>query len=219
MKNSINVLITKKNLFGLLFLSFAISYSQVKDVDGNNYSMVLIGDLEVMAENLSVSHFRNGDIIQEAKTNEEWVQADKNEEPAWCYSNNNEEKGRLYNGHAVVDSRGLAPNGWHIPEMKEWKKLWEAAGGKKVAGEKMKNNTGWLENGNGNNESGFKGMPDGLRGYYGAFWSEGKTGAWWSSSKANAYTLSYFILYNHTSKIDRASSLFVQGRSVRCVKN
>ena len=205
--------------FGLVILLIVDSFGQVIDINGNVYESVRIGEQEIMTSNLNVSSFRNGDPINQAKSNEEWLQADKNEEPAWCYSNNNEEKGKLYNGYAIVDSRGLAPEGWHIPKMKEWKELWEASGGKKVAGEKMKNDTGWLENGNGNNESGFTGLPDGLRGYDGTFWSEGKTGYWWSSSKANEHTLSQFILYNHTSKIDRSASLFVSGMSVRCFKN
>ena len=39
-----------------------------------------------MAENLSVDTFRNGDPIPEAKTDEEWEEADENGEPAWLKS-------------------------------------------------------------------------------------------------------------------------------------
>ena len=69
--------------------------------------------------NLEVSTFRNGDIIPEAKTNEEWVEAGKNEQPAWCWASNDPEGrmeyGKLYNHYAVADPRGLAPEGWRIP--------------------------------------------------------------------------------------------------------
>jgi len=77
--------------------------------------------------NLDVTHFVNGDIIPEARTSEEWDKAALNKMPAWCYYNNSElngEKfGKLYNWYAVNDSRGLAPEGWHIPSLEEWEKL------------------------------------------------------------------------------------------------
>lgn len=38
-------------------------------------------------------------------------------------------KGRLYNYYAVVDSRGLAPVGWHIPSQAEYNNLLTAIGG------------------------------------------------------------------------------------------
>jgi uncharacterized protein (TIGR02145 family) len=71
-----------------------------------------------MAENLNVTKFRNGDSIPEAKSSEEWRWAGENEQPAWCYLNNdplNETNfGKLYNFYAIIDPRGLAPAGWRI---------------------------------------------------------------------------------------------------------
>jgi len=49
---------------------------------------VKIGDQIWMAENLNVDKFRNGDLIPEAKTEEEWVKAHDSNQPAWCYINN-----------------------------------------------------------------------------------------------------------------------------------
>ena len=72
-----------------------------------------------MSKNLNVSRFRNGEIIFEAKTIEEWEKAGENKTPAWCYYNNNPTNGakygKLYNWYAVNDIRALAPKGWHIP--------------------------------------------------------------------------------------------------------
>jgi uncharacterized protein (TIGR02145 family) len=86
-----------------------------------------IGDQIWMAVNLDVSKFRNGDVIYEAKTNEEWENAESNETPAWCYYQNDPKNGKkygkLYNHFAVVDPRGLAPKGWHVPTDREWKNL------------------------------------------------------------------------------------------------
>ena len=47
-------------------------------------------------KNLDVDKFRNGDIIPEARTDEEWKLAGKNGKPAWCYYDNNPENGKLY---------------------------------------------------------------------------------------------------------------------------
>lgn len=107
-------------LFGV-FLVFASSCKNtVTDSrDGNAYKTVTIGNQVWMAENLNVDKFRNGDLILQAKTEEEWKKAGENKHPAWCYFDNdtaNDAKyGKLYNWYAVNDPRGLAPAGWHIP--------------------------------------------------------------------------------------------------------
>jgi uncharacterized protein (TIGR02145 family) len=86
-----------------------------------------IGDQIWMAENLTVTKFRNGDPIPEARSIEEWVNAGENKEPAFCYVNNDpntvNQYGVLYNWYAVVDRRGLAPEGWHIPNHTEAENL------------------------------------------------------------------------------------------------
>lgn len=83
-----------------------------------------IGNQIWMTENLKVSTFRNGDPIMEVKTLEAWNQAVKEEKPAFCYLNFDQKTeknmGKLYNYYAVVDPRGLAPDGWHIPSVYEW---------------------------------------------------------------------------------------------------
>ena len=66
--------------------------------------------------NLQVTSFRNGDLIKEAKTKEEWLKAAENEEPAWCYYDNDPRNGKnygvIYNYYAFKDPRGLCANGW-----------------------------------------------------------------------------------------------------------
>ena len=73
--------------------------------------------------NLEVREFRNLDPIMQAKTDEEWIRAGEQGIPAWCYydndSANNELYGKLYNWHAVNDKRGLAPEGYRVPTIKE----------------------------------------------------------------------------------------------------
>ncbi len=80
-----------------------------------------------MAENLDVAHFRNGDPIPEAKTDKEWVKAGENKQSAWCYYYNGnvlgEPYGKIYNWYALTDPRGLAPEGWRIPDDADFKDL------------------------------------------------------------------------------------------------
>ena len=95
---------------------FNLLQAQIKEVK--------IGQQVWTTENLNVDKFRNGEIIPEAKSEEEWIEAGDNKKPAWCYYNNDPSNGtkygKLYNWYAVNDPRGLAPEGWHIPSDKEW---------------------------------------------------------------------------------------------------
>lgn len=110
-----------------------------------SYKSVKIGTQTWMTENLNVPTFRNGDPIPEAKTDEEWKQAGENQQPAWCYYENDPKNGtkygKLYNWYAVSDPRGLAPTGWHIPTDAEWTTFENQLGDD--AGKKMKSTSVW----------------------------------------------------------------------------
>lgn len=151
---------------------------------------VTIGNQVWMIKNLDVATFRNGDPIPEVKTDEEWKVAGENQQPAWCYYDNDPANGtkygKLYNWYAVNDARGLAPKGYHIPTHAEWTTLTTYLGGENVAGTKMKSTSGWYYNGNGTNEIGFNGLPGGDRNSLGAFNYVGRGGYWWSSTEDSA---------------------------------
>lgn len=161
------------------------------DKDGNTYKTVKIGKQEWMAENLNVSHFRNGDPIPEAKNRKEWQISGKESNPVWCYYENDpkngKEYGKLYNGFAVNDPRGLAPKGWHIPTDDEWTTLTDYLGGTSVAGGKLKEigTTHWAKpNTDATNETGFTALPSGwFRAIDGFFIGIGYTCGWWSSTE------------------------------------
>lgn len=71
--------------------------------------------------NLDVDHYRNGDSIPEIKDRNEWSRLKTG---AWCYYNNDpQNNSKLYNGYAVNDERGLAPEGYHIPTINDFKTL------------------------------------------------------------------------------------------------
>jgi uncharacterized protein (TIGR02145 family) len=110
-----------------------------------SHKSVKIGTQTWMTENLNVERFRNGDLIPQAKTNEEWEQAGNKKQPTWCYYENDPKNGakygKLYNWYAVNDPRGLAPAGWHIPSDTEWTTLGDQLGDE--ASNKMKSTSGW----------------------------------------------------------------------------
>ena len=184
---------------------------------------VTIGQQVWMTKNLTVATFRNGDPIPEAKTDAEWQAAGENQQPAWCYyeneSTNGTKYGKLYNWYAVNDPRGLAPEGYHVPTDAEWTQLSDYLGGEDVAGKKMKSTSGWIENGNGSNESGFNGLPGGSRFYNGTFNSLGSLGYWWSASEVVTDYAYYRYLYHVNDDLFRLNLSKGEGFSVRCLRD
>jgi len=83
---------------------------------------VMIFHKVFMRYNLAVDRFRNGDTIFQARTPEQWKYAAETQMPAWCFPDVEKlylEHGVLYNAYAVMDPRGLAPEGWRIPDNDE----------------------------------------------------------------------------------------------------
>jgi uncharacterized protein (TIGR02145 family) len=184
---------------------------------------VTIGKQVWMSENLNVDKFRIGDPIPEAKTIEEWKKAKENKQPAWCYYDNDPANGakygKLYNWYAVNDARGLAPKGWHIPTDAEWTLLTDHLGGMDIASTKMKSTSGWWDNRNGTNSSGFSGLPGGYRYFDGLFFPIGEYGYWWSSTEddtRNAW--SRYLGFNNRG-VNRYDNFKEEGLSVRCLRD
>jgi uncharacterized protein (TIGR02145 family) len=200
------------------------------DTQKANLSLLILGIKFIqigrqiwMTENLNVDRFRNGDLIPEAKTIEDWENALKNGRPAWCYYMNMPENGikygKLYNWYAVNDTRGLAPDGWHIPTEREWDEMNILLGNNYFAGKKMKNTKGWASEGNGDNSSGFSANPGGYRTDFGVFTNLLTHGYWWSSEEKNT-------LYGRVRFLNYKESYFYkdiaskgQGISVRCIRD
>jgi uncharacterized protein (TIGR02145 family) len=110
-----------------LLLMFFFSLAFVLHTQSQSFKSTKIGKQVWMAENLNVDKFRNGDPIQEVKSQQDWIIADSLKIPVWCYVDfdqaKNKSYGKLYNWYAVSDSRGLAPIGWHVPTKEEWTTL------------------------------------------------------------------------------------------------
>ena len=211
-----------------LILSAVVMTAMMLSSCGSGVSKeVTIGKQVWMTQNLNVDKFRNGDLIPEAKTDEEWRKAGENDEPAWSYYNNNPDNGdrygKLYNWYAVNDPRGLAPEGWKIPSDEEWSRLEDFLGDISVAGTKMKSTDFWADNegksGNGTNESGFSGLPGGNRNFNGSFLYIGAQGNWWSSSEYFSNIAWYRYLHYSDGTVYRYNYSKGNGFSVRCLRD
>jgi uncharacterized protein (TIGR02145 family) len=178
----------------------------VTDIDGNVYQTVKIGNQWWMAENLKVTHYRNGDVIPNVTDSFEWADLRSG---AYCSYNNDdvniETYGLLYNWYAVADSPNIAPRGWHVPTDEEWKELEMYLG----MSQSEANSTGWRGTDEGGkmkekgttywnspntgatNECGFSALPGGSRDFFNGIYLEMSYSAYFSSSTGYDSNYSY----------------------------
>ena len=121
--------------------------------------------------------------------------------------------GVLYNWPAVM-TEGICPSGWHIPSDEEWTQLTNFLGGD--AGYQMKSTSGWVNNVNGSNSSGFNGLPGGYR-YFTDFPNEGFYGYWQSTTESGSSSIFRVLRYTHQN-LDTESNTKAYGFSARCVQ-
>lgn len=207
-------------LFGFSFFLCSAHHVNNSTIDVLD---VKIGKQIWSNENLSLTTYRNGDQIPQAKTAEEWQDANKKKTGAWCYYDNSDENGKkygkLYNWYAVSDIRGLAPAGWHIPSEKEWNVLMSSFKNVEFVGDLLKAKTGWNRDGNGTNESGFSALPAGFRYYHGGFSGLGNNTYYWTSTEVKTGVAVCRSLSSADGEFYFAEDDMGQGFSVRCLKD
>jgi len=197
-------------------------FGTVTDIDGNIYKTVKIGNQWWMAENLKVKHYRNGEEIPYVIGSGSWATLTIG---AYCYYDYRDDLGSkyggLYNWYAVNDSRGLAPEGWHLPSDADWQTLKDYLNGDAAAGGKMKE-TGeaWASpNIGATNESGFSALPGGEIDEVGTFRHSYTNGKFWYSSDFSNDAAWYCSLYYAGSYADRTGAFKRTGLSVRCIRD
>jgi len=206
----------------------------VEDIDGNRYKTITIGKQEWMAENLRVTRFRNGEKIPKVTNNSDWANLSAG---ARCVHSNDDGQlptyGYLYNWSAVLDSRRLAPEGWHVPTDEDWKELEmllgmsqsEADGiswrGTDVGGKlKERGTSRWKDPNTGaTNETGFTALPGAFRAFNGMFYPVGEGCGFWTSSECDRDTAWNRGLDYKNTAVYRYSYPKKRGFSVRCVKD
>jgi uncharacterized protein (TIGR02145 family) len=176
------------------------TYNMLFDTrDGNKYKTVKIGNQVWMAENLAFKP-NYGDY--------------------WAYDNklsNVVKYGYLYDWKTACK---VCPNGWHLPSIIEWRSLKKSIGTSNT-GANMKSQSGWSNNGNGSNTTGFSAYPGGYRYDIGTFGFIGDGGFWWSSSDSDINTIGAWGvgLYFNDGDIHYFNDVKKSGFSVRCIKD
>lgn len=199
-------------------------YGKVIDADGNVYKTIQIGNQIWMAENLRVTHYRNGDPIPNIKDSTAWA---NQTEGAFCSYNNTENIdtiatfGYLYNWYTTQDPRGLAPKGWRVADANDWNILIEYLGGDTIASKHLKE-TGtlhWDGPNNADNSSGFTALPSGRR-YKTQFYSgfELYSVFWTSSLYSEVYAPFLYLTTWNDNLVYKGFNFKINGYAIRCIK-
>lgn len=194
----------------------------VKDIDGNSYKTIKVGEQIWMAENLKTTRYNDGTDIPLITGNDDWSVL---ESPGYCWYNNDSLLyaggfGGLYNWYSVETAK-LCPPGWYVPDDEDWTILVNYLGGESVAGGKLKEvgTRHWHSpNTDASNESGFTARAGGQRNSEGVFEYVGQYGVWWSSTQTDLHTAWTRGISHGGMTIGRGFSDKKTGRSVRCVR-
>jgi uncharacterized protein (TIGR02145 family) len=198
------------------------------DKENKSYKIVKIGNQFWMAENLAylpAVYPPNSDSYTESRY---YVYGYKGSDAVEAKQQPNYATyGVLYNWYAA---RAACPPGWHLPTDDEWKQLEMTLGMTKAQsdaydfrgtnqGTQMKTTSGWYNNGNGTNTSGFSALPGGFLSYFDDFIGIGYYGHWWSSLQVGPDMAWRRYLYYEYSNVYRNYFYKEIGCSVRCVKD
>lgn len=167
-------------------ISYKIS-SMVDARDNKEYKTVAVGKQTWMAENLNYE-MSNSDVSTQKDS----------------YGS------RYYKWELAMKA---CPVDWHLPSIKEFQELIDVLGGNESAGIKLKSKIGWIEGGEGNNESGFNAKGIGS-------WRSSKAGAVWWSSTQNGIERAWELRLSSSNTLTTPASTFKPaGQTVRCIKD
>ena len=208
-------------------------FTDCTDADGNHYAVVKIGTQTWMAENLKTTKYRNG---QDINANTIFY-------PAYQFAyendvNNAAKYGRLYTWSATIESRNIAPEGWHVASNAEWTDLqnnmitngfnYDGTTTDNKIAKSLATSTDWGNftdigtvgnNLSKNNSSGFSALPAGSRGTTGTYATIGFYGHWWTSTAYSALQGMYWSLYYTNFDLVWNHIPMEMCFSVRCVKD
>ena len=221
----------------------------VTDLEGNFYPSIILGNgQEWTTVNLKVSTYINGDPITNLMSEVSWTNTNSGAWCYYNNdASNNDIYGKLYNFHALVGDTiavekyvtnndniivdtlfydsfpcRICPDGWKIPYEDDWIDLINYLGNSNVAGGKMKDSTlnYWKSpNLGATNESGFNGVPGGLRNANGSFDYLTEMGRWWCFEDAyQDYAHSRPLHYDQEATMNHYVFDKSGGLSVRLLK-
>ena len=189
----------------LVFFSFGFvnqnpQTGTVKDIDGNIYKTIKIGDQWWMAENLRIAHDPEGNPII-----------------SHFYKNDSQQfgkYGRLYtwqtamNGSEKENAQGIAPDGWHIPSIADWEELVRNLGGVGEVAEKIRVG----------GPTGFDAHLSGGADFRGNYVYFNKYAMFWTST-ATSEERAYHVGISDEKKWDQFAAMKGARIHIRCVKN
>jgi uncharacterized protein (TIGR02145 family) len=184
------------------------------------YNIDEIGSQCWFSENLNIGTMINGKIEQKANGKIE----------KYCYDNDEYECrtfGGLYQWTEIMDnytkegSKGICPEGWHIPGDNDFKILEAYLGMNK----EMLDKTGSRASNQGQKllvkgESGFDVLYSGSRNIDGNFYEQNVVGSFWTSSRTDdeQQAITRYLIKDDKS-VYRDKQNMKKGLSVRCLKN
>lgn len=218
---------------------------EVTDFEGNHYPVVRIGNQCWMAENMRSTTYADGTPMIDGSSSIGDSLLSTFSQPAeqligWYFSYEGDSLhaknyGYLYNWPTVVNGvevirnsrgfiQGIAPEGWHIPEVEEWRAVIDYLGGIDIAGARLKdlNSSLWSQNSQDiSDASGFAAFPGGFCLNNTSYQEEGESAYFWTASPSIVNHAYHILLSNHDSRANvlghQDSKRF--GYSLRCVMN
>lgn len=204
------------------------------------YPLVKVGVQVWMAKNLSTAYYRDGSKINSYKGKEEWM--DTKQGSYACYEDNPENQlsmGLLYNWLAVMDERGLAPEGFRVASDSDWAQMvyyldpenydidTEHGGAREseTVAPLVKSTSGWQYDkwnnrpGDGNNLSGLNIFPTGSTSESASmdFSGKGRQAYFWTSTKYGDNAAMFRRIYYDEVFFNRWYDPISKGYSVRCI--
>ncbi len=195
----------------------------VTDIDGNSYNVVSIGSQCWLKENLRTAHYQDGSAIYNPNGNStDW----QSNTTGACLSyqnnpSNDATTGKVYNFYAVMNSKNICPNGWHIPNTTDWGVLLNQLGGVPVASAAMKSTSSLWQapNVGATNSSGFTAMPYGATSDGVGFQGHGNGAAFWISDEKSSTEGKLIMLFNSSTDAWTTKGGKTGGLYCRCVKD
>ena len=172
----------------------------VRDIDGNVYKTVKIGNQWWMAENLKVTRNPKGQSIRSYFYDDDPASYGK--------------YGRLYTWDVAMDAasqenaQGIAPDGWHIPSDDDWQELLETMGGEDRVAENIKVD----------GSSGFNAYLSGGADFRGNYLYFNKYAMFWSSTAAGK-DRAFHVGISNENRWDKFAAKKNARIHIRCIKD
>ena len=203
----------------------------------HTYPVVAIGGQCWFAENLSAAAFSNGDALLVMDDPDLWNVGWPANSPAVVRAGRPRRApegstghGWYYNGHVVVDERGICPVGWHVPTHEDWMRLEIALGcGEAEAasfgyrggtqGAQLRVKLPEAENWTGSNPFGWSALPSGFRTANGEDFNFWDSAFFWSSTRRSARSLYIRGLTGGRDDVYSSEMDLAEGCSIRCLRD